>query len=235
MTAPRTRLCFPALLIAAGIAAGGHFVGSGIADRNRGSSIISVRGLSEKEVAASIAIWNVGFSATANDLTELNQKLGDSTKAVIAFLKEAGFEEQEMAVQPPSVRDSRMELRGRDAPQPPERYVAQQSVLLRTTKVELVKPALASVSNLMMTGVLISGGSEPSYIFNQLNEVKPAMIQEATQNARIAAEQFSRDSQAALGKLRSASQGLFQVDDRDAATPERKIVRVVVNVDYEVK
>ena len=37
-----------------------------------------------------------------------------------------------------------------------------------------------------------------------------------------------------LGKLRSASQGLFQIEDRDAATPERKIVRVVVNVEYEV-
>jgi hypothetical protein len=60
------------------------------------------------------------------------------------------------------------------------------------------------------------------------------MIQEATHNAQIAAEQFSRDSQSVLGKLRSASQGLFQIEDRDPATPERKIVRVVVNVEYEV-
>jgi hypothetical protein len=60
------------------------------------------------------------------------------------------------------------------------------------------------------------------------------MIQEATKNARIAAEQFSRDSQTALGKLRSATQGWFQVENRDAATPERKIVRVVVDVEYEI-
>jgi hypothetical protein len=125
-------------------------------------------------------------------------------------------------------------VRGRETPPPPERYSARQSVLLRTAKVELVKPALASVSGLMMSGVLISGESDPTYIFNQLNDIKPGMIQEATHNARVAAEQFSRDSQATLGKLRSASQGLFQIEDRDAATPERKIVRVVVNVEYEV-
>jgi len=86
----------------------------------------------------------------------------------------------------------------------------------------------------MVDGVLLSGGCQPNYIYDQLNEVKPSMIQEATKNARLAAEQFARDSQTSLGKLRSASQGWFQVEDRDAATPERKLVRVVVDVDYEL-
>ncbi len=48
------------------------------------------------------------------------------------------------------------------------------------------------------------------------------MIEEATKNARIAADQFARDSQTTLGKLRTASQGWFQVENRDAATPDGK-------------
>jgi len=86
-----------------------------------------------------------------------------------------------------------------------------------------------------MSGVLLTGTSEPNYIFNRLNNIKPGMIQEATKNARIAADQFARDSQTTLGKLRNASQGWFQIENRDAGTPERKTVRVVVDVDYEVK
>jgi hypothetical protein len=127
-----------------------------------------------------------------------------------------------------------MEPREKDAPPPPERYRAEQSILLRTAKVDLIKPALASASTLMVKGVLLSGSCQPNYVYNQLNEIKPTMIQEATKNARIAAEQFARDSQTNLGKLRSATQGWFQVEDRDAATPERKLVRVVVDVDYEL-
>jgi hypothetical protein len=104
-----------------------------------------------------------------------------------------------------------------------------------TSKVDAIKPALATASNLMMNGVLLSIGAEPDYIYNQLNEIKPGMIEEATKNARIAADQFARDSQTTLGKLRTASQGWFQVENRDAATPEWKTVRVVVDVNYEVK
>jgi hypothetical protein len=223
-----------AFLLAIGLAVAGYFIGQGISERNAGRRIISVKGLSEREVPASVATWTIGYSANGNELAEINKKLADSTKAVIAFLKEAGFADADMAVQPPSLQDTTMEAREKDVPPPPERYKAYQSVLLRTSKVDVIKPALASASNLMISGVLLSGKSEPNYIFNQVNEIKPKMIEEATKNARIAAEQFSRDSQTSLGKLRSATQGWFQVENRDAATPERKVVRVVVDVEYEI-
>ena len=49
-----------------------------------------------------------------------------------------------------------------------------------------------------------------------------------------AGEQFSRDSQTKLGKLKSAAQSWLNVENHDAATPERKLVRVVVDVKYDV-
>jgi len=223
-----------ALLIAAGVATGGFFIGDGIAARSSGRRTISVKGLSEREVPASVATWTVVYSATGNDVSQINKKLAESTNAVIAFLKGAGFAETDLAIQPPVVRDTSMDERDKDSPPPPERYSATQSVLLRTSKVDALKPALASASNLMSSGVLLSGKAQPNYIYNQLNDIKPGMIQEATKNARIAADQFSRDSQTTLGKLRNASQGWFQVENRDEATPERKTVRVVVDVEYEV-
>jgi hypothetical protein len=223
-----------AIVLAAGIGGAGYFIGNGVAGHGRGARMISVKGLSEKEVPASIAIWDVGYSAGGNELPAVDQQLANSTKSVLEFLRTAGFDEKDIAVQPPSVRDLSIEEREKDVPPPPERYRACRSVLLRTNKVDAIKPALASISQLMEKGVLLSGRSEPQYIFNQLNDIKPGMIQEATKNARIAAEQFSRDSQTTLGKLNRASQGWFQVENRDAATPERKLVRVVVDVEYEV-
>ncbi len=225
---------FSALLLAVGIYAGGFFIGNGISNWNSDRRIIAVKGLSEREVPASVATWTVAYAVNGNELDGINRKLSDNTRAVVAFLKSAGFDEKDMSIQPPALHDASTEPREKDAPAPPERFRAEQSVLLRTAKVDLIKPALASASTLMANGVLLTGSCQPNYVYNQLNEIKPGMIQEATKNARIAAEQFSRDSQTSLGKLRNASQGWFQVENRDVATPERKVVRVVVDVDYEI-
>ena len=235
METPRCSFAVAALFLGAGLAAAGFFVGDGISGRRADHRVVSVKGLSEKEVPASIVIWTIRYNASGNSIQEINGQLDGNTKAVVAFLKERGFDDKEIAVQPPSLTDLSLAQRDKDTPPPPVRFTASQAVLLLTQKVDAIKPARAASSMLMTSGVQLSGDCEPNFIFNRLNEIKPGMIEEATKNARIAADQFARDSQASLGKLLRANQGWFQVENRDPATPEQKVVRVVVDVQYEVK
>jgi hypothetical protein len=65
-----------------------------------------------------------------------------------------------------------------------------------------------------------------------LNEVKPAMIEQAVKNARESASKFAADTGSELGKLKRASQGQFSIEDRDASTPHIKRVRVVSTLEY---
>jgi len=58
------------------------------------------------------------------------------------------------------------------------------------------------------------------------------MIEQATREARAAAQKFAADSQSSLGKIRNASQGQFTISDRDRNNPHIKNVRVVVTVEY---
>ena len=74
--------------------------------------------------------------------------------------------------------------------------------------------------------------SKTQYFYKSLNAIKPAMIEEATKNARAAAEKFAADSGSKLGTISSASQGLFEINDRDQGTPDKKEIRVVTSVDY---
>ena len=64
------------------------------------------------------------------------------------------------------------------------------------------------------------------------NDIKPAMIEQATQNARSKEEKFAADSDSRLGKIKSANQGVFSIEDRDSNTPYLKKVRVVSTVEY---
>jgi hypothetical protein len=224
-----------ALLLATGIALAGYFVGAGLGDRAPQDGAISVKGLSEREVAATIAVWTLTYAVSGNDLAEVDAKLSQSTASVRKFLVDAGFAEDEIAVQPPWVTDLMLVSRSKDEVPPAARFTGSQSVLLRTAKVDAVKPAIGRAAKLMADGVQLTERVAPTFLFDKLNALKPAMIEEATRNAKVAAEKFAQDSSVRLGKLRKANQGWFKVDDRDAATPERKLVRVIVDVDYEVK
>ena len=61
------------------------------------------------------------------------------------------------------------------------------------------------------------------------------MIEEANKNAHIAAQKFAKDSESKLGKIKTATQGQFSIEDRDENTPFVKKVRVVTSVQYYLK
>ena len=51
-------------------------------------------------------------------------------------------------------------------------------------------------------------------------------------NARVVAEKFAADSDSRLGKIKSAAQGQFTVEDRDSNNPHIKRVRIVSTLEY---
>lgn len=51
-------------------------------------------------------------------------------------------------------------------------------------------------------------------LFNLWPVIKPQLIAESTKNARVAGEQFANDSQAKLGKIKTASQGQITIAGR---------------------
>lgn len=101
-----------------------------------------------------------------------------------------------------------------------------------------MRKLISEQGELLKRGIAITGGDyryNVSYEYTSLNKIKPGMIEEATKNAREAAEKFAKDSESKLGKIRHANQGQFSISDRDANTPYIKKVRVVTTVEYSLK
>jgi hypothetical protein len=223
-----------ALILALGIFAGGYFIGDGISRVRVGPRTVTVKGLAEREAAADIAVWPISFEMTASDLKELNTALNGRQAAILNFLGAAGFAAENISVSPPSITDLHSEYRGA-ASLPPERYKAEATITVRTDDVKLVKATMGKTSELIEKGVALSGErhrQSAEFIFTSLNEIKPGMIEEATKNARAAAQKFAEDSGSSLGGIRSAVQGQISITNRDGNTPEIKIVRVVTTIEY---
>jgi hypothetical protein len=220
-----------ALLLALGFAYAGHAVASALRGARASERFVSVKGLSEREVPADLAIWPLTFTAVNDQLAPLHAELERGRSEIAQFLQRAGFDAAEIAASSPSITDLHAE------PQygtpPPARYRGSMTVTLRSPKVDKVKALTAQTGALVERGVVLgAAGQGAQYFFTALNSVKPAMIAEATKNARAAAQQFAADSGSRVGSIREARQGLFSIDDRDAFTPEIKAVRVVTTVDY---
>jgi len=222
-----------AVVVAAGVAAAGWFVGQGIRDFKAADRYVSVKGLAEREVSADLAVWPIVYTVSGNDLSALQAELEEDGVRVAAYLSGRGFEETEISVSAPRVTDN-APLGGSRDQAPRERYQVERTTTLRTRRVDDARRAMESSGDLVKEGVRVVRSWEyaTTYLFTALESIKPEMIAEATADARRAAEKFAEDSGAAVGGIRRAQQGYFSIEDRDAFSPEVKKVRVVTSVDY---
>jgi len=159
----------------------------------------------------------------------------DAKREVVAgFLVEAGFPREEVSFAVPRIQDRQTENTGQPGRPSGPRYLEQATVIVRSRNVAAVKMAMDRSGQLVGRGVMLAQDWEnrPQFLFTGLNAIKPEMIEQATLSAREAAAKFAKDSGSRLGRIRTASQGLFTVSDRDPNSPERKVVRVVTTVEY---
>jgi hypothetical protein len=222
------------LLLAVGLALLGYLLADGLLRFKALDRTVSVKGLAEREVPADIAIWPIKFSETDNDLGALYTRLERNNVLVREFLRRAGFGDAEITVSAPAIFDRKAQAYG-NVERVEFRYAGTSALTVYSPKVEQVRTAMQTLAELGKQGVAIAGeqhDTRTEFLFTGLNDIKPAMIEEATKAAREVAEKFARDSDSRLGKIRTASQGLFSIQDRDSNTPHIKRVRVVSTVEY---
>lgn len=222
-----------ALVLSLGLIIGGFVLGNGLKRARFADRAVTVRGLAERDVTADLATWTIATSAVGSDLGALQAKADGDGDKVVAFLKAGGFADDEIESGGISVNQYN-DASGR------ANITIRRKIQLRTTKVMAARAAFAKQAELMRQGVVFdsdSGGMV--YSFTKLNDVKPPMIAAATRNAREGAEQFAKDSGAAVGDIKTASQGYFSIIPRDgdasgataSASPYQK-VRVVTTIDF---
>jgi hypothetical protein len=229
-----------ALVVALGIATGGWFTGDALVRGRAAERFVTVKGVAEREVQADLALWPIQFVVAANELGRAQALSADGSRKVMEFLKRSGIEPGQIELQNLSVTDTEANRYGGQPAA--QRYVISQTLIVRSTAPDVVYKASQQAGELVVQGIVLSSDGPwsggPTYVFTKLNDVKPAMIAEATANAREAAAQFAKDSGSRLGGIRQANQGLFVILPRDQAAgieeqrQRTKIVRVVSTVDY---
>ncbi len=224
-----------AIILALGIATSGHYIGSGIKFFRNFDRSVEVKGLAEQNVKSDLATWSINFSVSGDDLKALYQQVSLNQKTVSQFLATNGFAAKDIQLGTISVNDNWANQYGNTNAKLPH-YQISNSVSVTTSNVDLVAKVSQNAGELVNQGVIVTNNSI-SYFYNNLNSIKAQMLDSATQNAKSAAETFAKNTQSQVGKIKSASQGVFTISSPDGSNVGdtsniNKKVRVVTSIQF---
>lgn len=217
-----------AALVAAGIFFLGVSIKSGIDNMAFRDRQVTVKGLAEREVEANRVTWPIQFSVAGNDLLSLYDQVTRYNEKIVTFLTTNGIDKNEISINPPDTYNATTNQYSSGNFK--YNYSLTCNVTVTTSKVAKVRELLDRQAELLKEGIPYSN-SYINYEYTALNDIKPTMIAEATKNARDAAARFAEDSGSKVGKMKTASQGQFSIEDQ-SATPFLKKVRVVTTIVY---
>jgi hypothetical protein len=196
----------------------GLFIFKGLKTFSDKDRVVTVKGLAEMNMQASSATIDLSFSFSSDDLQDIIQQTENKKKNIIAYLKNNGYNENEITVNKLDVTDLQRyyDTQWRNGEQVQvkiNRYTIVQSLRVQSKDVETTEDKTAQIKlDLVSKGLTCN--TSTNYLFPDLNSIKPQLIAESTKNARIAGEQFANDSQAKLGKIKTASQGQITIAGR---------------------
>ena len=225
-----------AAILAIGLIVMGLLLKNGIDRFTDKDRTVCVKGLAEIEVPANKVTWPMMYKVVGNDLIDIYNRISQTNQTIENYLKKHGIGETEISVNAPEIIDMKAERWSNN--ESPYRYNVTSVITVTSKQVDKVRQLIKGQSELLKQGIALSAGDyryNTEYDYTDLNQIKPQMIEEATKNARQAAEKFAKDSGSTLGKIKQASHGQFSISDRDANTPYIKKVRVVTTIDYFLK
>lgn len=227
---------YSGLAIMVGLIVLGFNIPKAVSDYRSFDRTVNVKGLCEREVKADKVIWPVTFKVMSNEIQSIYDQIDRNNQTIRSFLVSGGITEEEISISVPVISDKYANEYGNN--DRTYRYIASSVITVCSDKIDQVLVLMSKQSELLKQGVVTGGNTwenQVQFKYEGLNEIKPEMIEEATKNAREVADKFAKDSGSKLGKIKTANQGTFTIEDRDSNTPEIKKVRVVTSVTYYLK
>jgi hypothetical protein len=201
---------------------------------------LSVTGSARVPISADLVRWYVAVAPTARTPAVAARRLRGQAAAVRAFLRDAGIPASAISADVVTTETRVIPLskkRRRTI------YIVSQRLEVDTRRIDVVEQAATRLGSLIERGIAVSAGPL-QYISTELTKAKLDALQKATAEARRRAEILVNGLGGKLGRMRSSSQGVYQVTPRDSTevsdygindtTSREKDVNAVVSVTFAV-
>lgn len=224
-----------ALIIALGISGAGYFASNTLYKSKIAINTAQVKGLAERKVQANRTNWRIGFSSSSNfeEFSSIYKNTEKSQSIIIEHLKKQGIDDAEIAIE--AFSTNKKEYRNNKGEITGIKRTVSGEIVVSSDDIHKIQKAHISLNKLIEKGISVTN-NKPRFLFTELNKIKPEMLKEATENARIAANEFAENAGTSVGRIKSARQGGFNIvdegqnygDDKEIS----KNVRVVTTITF---
>lgn len=210
---------------------------------------IKVIGSAKKRIVSDLIEWQASIEARSPDRTAAYKMLREHREIAVKYLEGQGikkgeiqpqsatFEEEfdvteEFKVFPGAKEATRIEKRTFKG------FVTRESIIVRSTDVQVVEKAAREITSLLEQGISITSG-EPAYFYTRLGELKVEMLALAGKDARARADNILKSTGGAdIKRLLDANMGIININpanstetsnegNNDRTSYEKDIITIV--------
>ncbi len=200
------------LFLMLGLIVSGILIGGGIGKLNSGSTI-SVKGYAEKDIVSDFATWTCNVTIVSTTLQEGYDEIKIKTQRVLEYLEKNGL----------AINDIKVEMLNNFPeyeymPNGGSRqtgYKFTQAFSTQSKDIDKITRIAEKSQELIREGIAFNS-LPPQYLYTKLDDLKIAMLGEATADAKNRAEQIAKTGGNKITKIRSAQQGVFQITPRNS-------------------
>lgn len=209
---------------------------------------ISVTGLGNIDFESDEILWSGTFETTDADLARAFEAIRADRKVVEDYLHDKGVKPEEITfkqVNTDDVERSKYNNDGKYVGSEFEAYRLSQVVTVDSKDLDQVIEISREISELLEQGIQIRSYN-PKFYYSDLDKLKLNLIEQASENGRIRAEQIAKNSNSSLKGLKDARLGVFQILGYNSGesyswsgtfnTSSRwKTASITVKMDFEVE
>jgi uncharacterized protein len=204
-----------ALIVGLAVVAAAGLVGRAMIDSLRihhQEKRITVTGSATRRIRSDSIVWEASVRSQDPAMTAAYKKLATDMPVLAQFVKARGIPDTEISTSSTTVTEVHpRDQNGVFQEQVVASYIVEQHITVTSKDIPKVEKASREVTDLLDKGIYVHS-EKPLYIYTNLAALKIEMLAEASRDARLRAEQISRNTGALLGGLLSARMGVMQIN-----------------------
>ncbi len=214
----------------------------------RAKDTIAVTGLGETTFTSDLIVWSGNISVDSSDKLAGYKQIESNQQKVANYLERNGISTSEVKWSFVNSNKNFNSVYNDQGNYVGSRFVGyhfSQTFTVTSSNVDNVERVSREISSLISQNVDIDSYT-PEYYYTKLEDMKLELIEKASRDARLRAENIVKNAKARLGKATSARMGVFQITSSTGdeeysyggtfnTSSKEKKARITVRMEYRLK